>query len=556
MKKALSLVVIAALLLMTSMTAFAADAGTVYQWTFTNLSENSDFEGTAAAAGSPIALPTYDHETVVDQDLSATAGWFSNPADIGATIESGVGFGGGKALKIAGDGGKAFGAAYWKLPAGAFADKDVIAVSFLYKVSDTMKAGTPQIHAHITPNTVWAAGDPIAVIKDDPGKDVIPPADKPERKLTASDCGFTDYVGTPAGDGWYRVTGTVACEAFGDRTFLRLFADFRQPEGTPTLGSDAYVLFDDIQIGKAVPAANPAADENLSSANLVAGGDFEDKTLGEKLGTTYDDDGWGSNAWDADSTAFVRDGSSKVLRLAGNNAVAYGTALYKMPELTAERTYRLAFDYKFIDVTDTLSWQAHVSLLNNKQAGTPGGWYTINLLTLPGVELENGYRHVEMDFTPSEFEASAISDLRFFIQIGADNGNDTGIYFDNVALYDIANADPLPDEVQEVIDMVDGFKAMDELSEADKADVKAAYDAYNALSAEHKAMVPEHIVTFLNRAYDKLFDEPGSSVPSNPSTPSETPDGPKTGVASAVPFVLLLGAASAAAVAVSRRREK
>lgn len=38
--------------------------------------------------------------------------------------------------------------------------------------------------------------------------------------------------------------------------------------------------------------------------------------------------------------------------------------------------------------------------------------------------------------------------------------------------------------------MVDGFKAMDELSEADKADVKAAYDAYNALSAEHKAMVP------------------------------------------------------------------
>ena len=285
MKKALSLVVIAALLLMTSMTAFAADAGTVYQWTFTNLSENSDFEGTAAAAGSPIALPTYDHETVVNQDLSATAGWFSNPADIGATIESGVGFGGGKALKIAGDGGKAFGAAYWKLPAGAFADKDVIAVSFLYKVSDTMKAGTPQIHAHITPNTVWAAGDPIAVIKDDPRADI-----------TSEVCGFTDYVGTPAGDGWYRVTGTVACEAFGDRTFLRLFADFRQPEGTPPLGSDAYVLFDDIQIGKAVPAANPAADENLSSANLVAGGDFEDKTLGEKLGTTYDDDGWGSNA--------------------------------------------------------------------------------------------------------------------------------------------------------------------------------------------------------------------------------------------------------------------
>ena len=76
--------------------------------------------------------------------------------------------------------------------------------------------------------------------------------------------------------------------------------------------------------------------------------------------------------------------------------------------------------------------------------------------------------------------------------------------------------------------------------EADKADVKAAYDAYNALSAEHKAMVPEHIVTFLNRAYDKLFDEPGSSAPSNPSTPSETPGRPKTGVASAVPFVLLL----------------
>ena len=549
MKKALSLVVIAALTLMVSLTAFAADAGTVYKWVFTQIGEDIDFEDAATTAEAPsLALPKYNEVTVVDQDLSATAGWFSNPGDIGATIEAGAGFGGGKALKIAGDGANKFGAAYWKLPAGAFADKEVIVVSYLYKVSEAMKAGTPQAHAHITPNNVYAAGDPVAVIKDDPGK--------ADDALTAEDCGFTDYVGEPAGDGWYRVTGTVACEAFGDRTFLRLFADFRQPVGTPFLGSDAYVLFDDIRIGKGVHTPNPDAAENLSSVNLIAGGDFEEKTLGEKLGTTYDDDGWGSNAWDADSTAFVRDGSSKVLRLAGNNAVAYGTALYKMPELTAERTYRLAFDYKFIDVTDTLSWQAHVSLLNNKQAGTPGGWYTINLLTLPGVELENGYRHVEMDFTPSEFEASAISDLRFFIQIGADNGNDTGIYFDNVALYDIANADPLPDEVQEVIDMVDGFKAMDELSEADKADVKAAYDAYNALSAEHKAMVPEHIVTFLNRAYDKLFDEPGSSVPSNPSTPSETPDGPKTGVASAVPFVLLLGAASAAAVAVSRRREK
>lgn len=162
-----------------------------------------------------------------------------------------------------------------------------------------------------------------------------------------------------------------------------------------------------------------------------------------------------------------------------------------------------------------------------------------------------------MDFTPSEFEASAISDLRFFIQIGADNGNDTGIYFDNVAPLRHCERRSLPDEVQEVIDMVDGFKAMDELSEADKADVKAAYDAYNALSAEHKAMVPEHIVTFLNRAYDKLFDEPGSSAPSNPSTPSETPDGPKNGRRQRpCPFVLLLGAASAAAVAVSRRREK
>ena len=51
----------------------------------------------------------------------------------------------------------------------------------------SMKAGTPQIHAHITPNTVWAAGDPIAVIKDDPRADI-----------TSEVCGFTDYVGTPA----------------------------------------------------------------------------------------------------------------------------------------------------------------------------------------------------------------------------------------------------------------------------------------------------------------------------------------------------------------------
>lgn len=537
MKKALSLALILTLTLMVSLTAFAADAGTVYKWGFTNLNDKSSLDDATAGA-----LPKYDQGTVVDQDLTASGGWFSNPADIGATIEDGIGFGGGKALKIAGNGTQPFGAAYWKLPVGAFADKDAIAVSFLYKVSDAMKAGTPQTHAHITPNNVYAGGDPIAVIKNDPGKG--------DDALTAEDCGFTDFVGEPAGDGWYRITGTIVCETFGDRTFLRLFADFRQPVGTDKLGSDAYVLFDDIQIGKAVPVANADAAENQSSVNLIAGGDFEDKTLGEKLGTTYDDDGWGSNVWDADSTSFVRDGSSKVLRLAGNNAVAYGTAVYKMPALTAEKTYRLAFDYKFIDNTDTLTWQAHVSFLNSKQAGTPGGWYTINLISKPGVLMDNGYYHVEMDFTPSAFEASAITDMRFFIQLGAANGNDTGIYFDNVALYDIANADPLPDDVQAVIDQIDALKAADQLTDADKAAVKAAYDAYNALSAENKAMVPSAKVTALNAAYDKLFAEKPSS------NPSETPESPETGVGRALPFVLVLGAVSAAAAVVSRRRAK
>lgn len=63
-------------------------------------------------------------------------------------------------------------------------------------------------------------------------------------------------------------------------------------------------------------------------------------------------------------------------------------------------------------------------------------------------------------------------------------------------------------------------------------------------------MVPSAKVAALNAAYDKLFAEKPSS------NPSETPDGPKTGVASALPFVLVLGAASAAAAVVSRRRAK
>lgn len=252
------------------------------------------------------------------------------------------------------------------------------------------------------------------------------------------------------GDGWYQVHGTVAIETVFGRHVVRLFAGFNK-EGTQ-LDNQNYVLIDNVQVGKAVPAANADAAENKSSVNLITGGDLEDEdnyALGDNLGAPYDSLGWGTTEADKDVTTIMKDGGSRVLRLAGNSKNGWGSAVHKMPALTAGKTYRLVFDYKFIADTAANTMQAHVSLLNDpaKQADNPGGWYAINLIGQPGYDLDNGYKRVEMDFTPSEFEASAITDLRFFMQLGGADAT-TGIYFDNVALYDIAQADPLPTEVQ------------------------------------------------------------------------------------------------------------
>ena len=497
-KKALSLVLSLSMVFAASATAFAAEPGTVYEWGYQNLCTGGDFE--EAKAG---ALPTYDQNSVVGQDLSATGGWFSNTADAVATVVEGEGFGGGNALKIAGaaDKSKWCGAAYWQLPAELKKDNVAIAVSFLYKLSPALEETLVQAHAHITGNSVWAGGEDAAVVKNPGG-----------------DRGLAEPVGTPVGDGWYRVTGTIACETFGDRQSLRLFADFRQPEGV--LGSDAYVLFDDVQVGEAALAVDADAQENRSTTNLIKAGDFEDYGLGEQLATTYDDNGWGSTTWDYESTSIMRDGDSKVLRLAGNDSLAYGVALYQLPELTADHTYRLSFDYKFIDNTDEISLQAHAEILNDGAVQTlgAGGLYNINLLTNPGEELDNGYTRVTMDFTPSAFETSLFTDLRFFIQLGG-AGADTGIYIDNVSLYDLADVD----ETGDTTTTVEGGST----------------------------------TTTVEGGSTTTTVEGGATTATNPTTEPTDADGtndPDTGVASAVVPALLLTAASAMAIGASRRR--
>lgn len=62
------------------------------------------------------------------------------------------------------DGVAPYGDTYWNLPRDQFSDRDVITVSFLYKVSDAMKNGTPHLHAHIISDNVYAPMDPVAVI--------------------------------------------------------------------------------------------------------------------------------------------------------------------------------------------------------------------------------------------------------------------------------------------------------------------------------------------------------------------------------------------------------
>ena len=503
MKKITAVVLALSLMFAMFIPANAAEGSTVYKWGSENLCEDGDFEFEFTPADAEeMVLPRYDKDYLPQDtpDFSLTGNWFSNRWDLQGVIVKGEGYNGGNALKISGDGVAPYGAAYWILPRDQFSDRDVITVSFLYKVSDAMKNGTPQIHAHIISDNVYAPMDPVAVIKDDPYL--------ADDQLTEEACGFENYVGTPVGDDWYRITGSVACEYFGNRSYLRLFADFRQPEGGH-LGNDAYVLFDDITVGKAQLTEDSDAAENLSSVNLVTGGTFEERALGEQLGTDYDDLGWGSTIYDCATTSVQLDADeNKYLRIAGTGSNAYGLANFRMPELTAGKTYRLSFDYKFIAETADITLQAHASICSNAamQAGNPGGWFNINLTSKPGEQLSNGYTRVSVDFVPDEFQVSAMTDLRFFIQLGSAQ-NDFGIGIDNVTLYDISNTDKLPEEIQNVVDMIDALGDVDALTESDKAAVEAAFNAYTALSDSQKAAFPYEKLALLNAAYEKLFSD-------------------------------------------------
>ena len=168
-----------------------------------------------------------------------------------------------------------------QLPAELKKDNVAIAVSFLYKLSPALEETLVQAHAHITGNSVWAGGEDAAVVKNPGG-----------------DRGLAEPVGTPVGDGWYRVTGTAVYAAIGDRTFVRLFVDLTDPAGG-NMDGDAWILFDDVQVGEAVLTADADAQENRSTTNLIKGGDFEDYGLGEELPATFDENGWRSNGIDA-----------------------------------------------------------------------------------------------------------------------------------------------------------------------------------------------------------------------------------------------------------------
>lgn len=422
MKKIISFLLVFSVLGAICLSASAQSAPYAAKLEINNLCSDGEFE--ALPVGM---LPAYDETSAPGADMTATDGWFMNHFDAGGEIVEGLGADGSKCLRLAGDASHPFGAVYWKIPLEKIADRTVINISLKYKVSDALKNGTTQLHIK------FISGD--SVYGPSFNEDVFV-----YKQLGSTGTGFTDFFGNDLGNGWYEAKASIACETFAPRTFLRLFAGFDNPAGT--LGADAYILIDDIQIGTSVLKENAEAPENLSDINLFPDGNFEGHNVGENLSTEYDYSGWGSTVWDYQPTMIKNDETgNKYLSIAGTGANWYGLANCRIPSLQPGKTYRISFDYKFIGDTADRALQAHASLCSNgsMQIGNPGGWYNVNLLENPGTVLENGFSRVTFDITPDEFETAAFTDLRFFIYLGNENEN-TGVCIDNVSLYDISNS--------------------------------------------------------------------------------------------------------------------
>lgn len=343
--------------------------------------------------------------------LSSTQGWRSNEYDHATVSVVESGYKGGRCLQIQGNGTNAYGAAYFILPTGNIKRRETYEVSFMYKVTDPLLK-TNQLHCDVMDGGVGETHTIIAGLAPLPGDDV--------------------------GDGWRRVSGTFVAETPGNFKAIRFFAEFVY--GGSNLGSEASLLVDNVEIYKLGVKAGSKESVNLSSANLVAGGDFEYKDVNSRYDPNFDDHLWWTVQDEKMASTVVSDDGSKALKISGNMMLKYGSVFVNFQEkMTPGKTYRLMFDYKFLGSTKKDTTQAHVAFMadGDMQIGNPGGWSNVNLvLNDLGDSLSNGYKRVAVDFTPTAFQAQAISGLRFFVGL-AMQASDFGIMFDNVRVSEV-----------------------------------------------------------------------------------------------------------------------
>jgi len=346
-----------------------------------------------------------------NEELSSTQGWRSNEYDFKTVGIVDKGYKGGKCLQIMGTGENPYGAAYYLFPKSSIKKAETYQITFVYKVTDPLTK-TNQLHC-----------------------DVMDGGNGPIHTLVV---GLNTRPGVDVGDGWKQVSGTFVAQAPSSFKAIRFFAEFNY--NGAMLGNDASILIDNVEISKLGAETGSAKAVELSQTNLVRGGDFEYKAVNSLYDPSFDANGWWTVDGDKMASTVVEDSGSKVLRMAGNMMLNYGSAYVNFSEkLKAGKTYRLMFDYKFLGTTKEDTMQAHVAFMQDadKMPGNVGGWNNVNLVTNDlGEALPNGYKRVAVDYAPTAFEADAVYGLRFFIAL-AEQGADFGIMIDNVRVSEV-----------------------------------------------------------------------------------------------------------------------
>lgn len=411
MKKIISLAAAALVLLTAAAIPAAAEnqSGTAYRVT---AGENFCTSGTFESV--PLTDPGKLPQDGTYEELTGTLGWRTNKFDYPTVSIVNEGYQGGRCLKIAGNGENQYGAAYFIFPTGNIQRSETYQVSFMYKVTDNLTK-TNQLHCDVMDGGWGDVHDIIAGLAPLPGEELE--------------------------DGWRKVTGTFVVESPGSFKAIRFFADFAYSGSM--LGADDYLLIDNVEVSKLSLTAGTTEAVNLSSTNLVKGGDFEYKEIDSLYDPAFDVNGWWTVDGDKMASTVVEDGGSKVLQMQGNMMLKYGSAYVNFQEkLQAGKTYRLMFDYKFLGTTREDSLQAHVAFMADAdmQVGNPGGWSNVNLIKNDvGETLSNGYKRVIVEYTPTAFEAEAIYGLRLFINL-AQQPAGFGIMFDNVRVSEVLGA--------------------------------------------------------------------------------------------------------------------